>query len=309
MIIIGALVDTLQPPHLGIKQAYDYIVKQRGLQYSYVIVTDKKDTSESNITEPLTASDKEQILVKHGIPTDKIVIGKSNFDSSEIENIYDPQDTSIVYYFFSDRGDVGYANDKVIPWNEMQKNELRPMTEAVYYSILPRQIKNVKGLNLNTKLFVDELGNTNNPDDDKKTFFALAFGWYDAGFFNLLKDRFSKSYEKFSSKYASAIGKPTMEESIEELTKIMVKELVDQLQDPEMPSTISNTQSPDVQTPSQKLADKKAAIEKIKQKEKSLKLTKDQSDAQKKLDKNKIRSMQKDLDLTKQAANQNTMLA
>jgi hypothetical protein len=214
MIIIGVLVDQLQPPHLGIKQAYDQILRARGPQYSYVIATEKKDTSESNITEPLGASDKEQILIKHGVPTDKIVLGKSFFDTTELEKIFDPNDTTLIFYFFSDRGDVGYANERVIPWDETHKQDLKPMSEAVYYSILPRTIKQVKGINLTTKLFVDELGNPQNTDDNKKTFFALAFGWYDAGFFNLLKDRFSKAFEKFSSKYSSAIGKPTMEEYI-----------------------------------------------------------------------------------------------
>ena len=304
MIVIGALVDTHQPPHLGIKQAYEQIVKARGSQYSYVIITDKKNTSEANITEPLTAADKEQILIKHGVPTDKIALGKTFFDTSGLEKVYDPNDTAIVFYFFSDKGDIGYGSDKVIPWDEGQKDTARPMSEVVYYSILPRQIKQVKGLNLNTKLFVDELGNPQNSDDNKKTFFALAFGWYDAGFFNLLKDRFSKAYEKFTSRYASAIGKPTMEESIEELTKIMVKELADQISDP----TMELPAGEEDMTPTEKAAEKTSNVEKLRQKEKALKLTKKQADSQKELDKNKLRNMQKDLTQTKRDMSQTKMV-
>lgn len=307
MIVIGALVDTHQPPHLGIKQAYDIIVKARGPQYSYVIVTDKKDTSEANITEPLTAADKEQILVKHGVPTDKVVLGKTFFDTTDLEKIYDPNDTAIVFYFFSDKGDVGYANDKVIPWDEGQKASARPMSEVVYYSILPRSIKQVKGLPLTTKLFVDELGNPQNPDDNKKTFFALAFGWYDAGFFALLKERFGRAYEKFTSRYASAIGKPTMEESIEELTKIMVRELADQISDPQLPAMEKPAGEDDL-SPSEKAAEKVSNVEKLRQKEKALKLTKKQADAQKELDKNKLRNMQKDLTQTKRDMSQTKMV-
>jgi hypothetical protein len=271
------------------------------------VVTDKKDTSESNITEPLTASDKEQILIKHGIPMDKIILGKSFFDTSELEKTYDPADTAIVFYFFSDHGDVGYASERVIPWDERQKESVRPMSEVVYYSILPRTIKQVKGLNLNTKLFVDELGNPNNSDDNKKTFFALAFGWYDAGFFNLLKERFSKAYEKFSSRYASAIGKPTMEESIEELTRIMVEELADQISDPAFPG-MEKTAGEDDMSPDEKAAEKVSNVEKLRQKEKALKLTKKQADAQKELDKNKLKNMQKDLTQTKRDMSQTKMV-
>jgi hypothetical protein len=302
MIVIGILVDTLQPPHLGIKQAYDSIVRDRGSQYSYVVVTDKKNSFDSSVIEPLNAADKKQILIKHGVPSDKIINGKTPFDTDEIENVYDPADTAVIFYFFSNKSHLGFQNDRILPWHEMSvngsstfKNEIKPMSDAFYYKVLSNDIGKVRGVNLNnTKLFVEELGDPNNSDDNKKTFFALAFGWYDSGFFNLLKERFRNSYEKFVSRYSTAINKPSMEESIAELSKIMAEDLMDQVGGM-FDDDNSKSDSGDDLSPTQKLAKRKSDIENLKSKEKTLSLTKKQSEAEKKLAQNKIRQQTKDI--------------
>jgi len=297
MIVVGILVDSCQPPHLGVKQAYDFVVKTRGQQYTYVVATERKSDSNSGISDPLSASDKKQLLIRHGVPSDKVIDAKTYFDTSAIEKIYDPSDTAIVFYFFSDKGDVGYANDKVIPWDESRKESLKPLTEAVYYALLPSNLKRVRGsAPFTTKLFVDELGDPSNSDDNKKTFFALAFGWYDAGFFNLMKERFGKAFEKFSSRYSSAIGKPTMEESIAELTSIMVEDLAGQIGDI---FDDGNGEQESEPSPAQKAAEKKSDIETLRQKQRRLDLTKQQAKAEDRLNKDRIKQQTKDVSTTK----------
>lgn len=292
MIILGVLVDTLQPPHVGVKQAYDFISKARGPQYTFITVTDKKQAIQSDITEPLTHQDKEQILIKHGIPKDRLIKGNSYFDISELEKRFDPTDTAIVFYFFSDKSGFNYRinNDKILPWYEMNvsspkfQSELKPMSESVYYQIIPNNIKRVKGLNLTTKLFIEELGDPKNSDDNKKTFFALAFGWYDAGFYNLVKERFSQPYEKLVSKYSSALSQPSLEKTVQEIVNVLVEDLSSMLSDtPE-----------DKESPTERAKQKTINVTALRQKQKTLNLNKQQSNADAKLNKDKLRKMTQD---------------
>jgi len=294
MIILGVLVDSLQPPHVGVKQAYDYITKVRGPQYTYIIATERKQTVQSDITEPLKYQDKEQILIKHGIQKDKIIKGKSFFDTTDLEKRFDPTDTVIVFYFFSDKVNLGFRSDNILPWYEMSvsnpkfQSELKPMSEAVYYQVLPSNIKRAKGLNLTTKLFVEEFGDPQNSEDNKKTFFALAFGWYDAGFYNLIKERFSQPYEKLISKYSSAISQPSLEKSVQEIVKIMTEDLSSMLAD-----------DPEEKSPTEKAREKTLNVSTLRQKQKTLNLTKQQANADAKLNKEKVRKMTQDFNADK----------
>ena len=290
MIVLGVLVDSLQPPHVGVKQAYDYISKVRGAQYTFITVTDKKQTSQSDITEPLTYQDKEQILIKHGIQKDRLVKGNSFFDTSELEKRFDPTDTVIVFYFFSDKPNFNINSDKILPWYEAYvsnpkfQTELKPMTEAMYYQVVPNNIKRVRGLNLTTKLFIEEVGDPHNSDDNKKTFFALAFGWYDAALYSLVKERFSQPYEKLISKYSSALSQPSLEKSVQEIVKVLVEDLSSMLSDnPE-----------DKESPTDKARQKTANVTALRQKQKTLNLTKQQTTADSKLNKDKLRKMTQD---------------
>jgi hypothetical protein len=158
------------------------------------------------------------------------------------------------------------------------------MSEAVYYQVLPSNIKRAKGLNLTTKLFVEELGDPKNSEDNKKTFFALAFGWYDAGFYNLIKDRFSQPYEKLISKYSSAISQPSLEKSVQEIVRVMTEDL----------SSMLGDDSEDKESPTEKARQKTSNVTALRQKQKTLNLTKQQANADSKLNKDKLRKMTQD---------------
>jgi hypothetical protein len=298
MIILGILVDTLQPPHLGVKQAYDAISKARGPQYAYIAVTERKHDIHSDMMEPMSRSDKQQILVKHGILKDRLLDSKSLFDTSQLESSYDPNDTAVVFYFFSGKGTSNFSHsDKVLAWSEAYASnpqyqaQLKPMGESVYYSILNDSIRRVKGLDLSTKLFIDEIGNPQNSEDNKKTFFALAFGWYDAGHYNLVKERFHKPYEMMVSKYSKAVNQPSIEKSIDEITEAMVEDLT---------ASLSSDLPPEEKTPSQIAADKTDNIQNLRMKRKTLDLTKKQSDSDAKANKEKVRQLSNDYNKSKQ---------
>lgn len=198
MIILGVLVDQFQPPHVGHKKAYDLICKERHPEYSFIVASNKNFHG-FDPYYPLSFNDKEQVLIKHNIPKDKIVKGNGLFDTSPFMRNFDEDDVAIVYYFFKSLGESLTQSSGFQPWNDNDSNGALPISKCVYYKILPESLLDIKGVKFNTVNFITELGNPSNSDDNKKTFFALSMGWYDAGFFNLFKDRFSKAYTQYAS--------------------------------------------------------------------------------------------------------------
>lgn len=304
MIILGVLVDPFQPPYIAHKKSYDLVVQERGKEYSYIVASDKTFNG-FNPYYPLGFSDKEQILTKHGIPSEKILKGYGLFDTREFSKMYNSNDVALIYYFFGDIDGNLSKPSQMIPWQDGANTNIYPMAKAIYYKIIPDDLKKIKGVKFDTVSFIKELGNPQNTDDNKKTFFTLTFGWYDAGFFNLVKDRFAQAYKQYISRYGQVEKSETLDETVEVLAKTLAEDMMSAISmDTTGNSTTSiydkNTKDKSPTDVSRERNDKNTSLRNF---EKSFSIWKDKTRKEGELNRRKSRELDKIRNNAKRALN------
>jgi hypothetical protein len=89
----------------------------------------------------------------------------------------------------------------------------------------------IDGNPISTANIRDGLGSSKYTEEDKKRFFKWAFGWFDIGLFQLLKDKFKKAHKTSLDFSEPMVGSPTIttisRNSISEMIQEPLQELID----------------------------------------------------------------------------------
>ena len=138
--LIVMFYGRFQPPHLGHIKVYRNLASKFGTGNVYVGTSNKTDSDRS----PLSFQWKSKLLKALGVPANRIVQTKSNYNATEIQKSLGVDPTNSVFIVA-----IGAKDSKRLagsPYYDKYKKgmELEPMSEKVYYYILSKSDSELK---------------------------------------------------------------------------------------------------------------------------------------------------------------------
>ena len=233
MKLIGIYPGNFQPPTKAHFEAYKRLRQNVGPD-TFVTVTDRTPTPEA----PLNAGDKEQILVRHGIPASNIQRIQDWKKPEEIFHKFSSNHTGVIFALNQNEVDkiskrkvrsnpvkdkLGQEMDKQDPglnelaiatpekevWMEgngkpnyfqpYKGNESSMEPFQKHGYVLIIDDTKVDGHPITTQLIRQYFGSSLYTDEKKKMFFRLIFGWFDIGLYTLISSKFKQGYQVSST--------------------------------------------------------------------------------------------------------------
>ena len=81
------------PFHKGHLASYLYLAKRYGADNVYIATSGKQ----APVTSPFSFGDKQNMMVKLGVPSDHIVQVKNPYQATEITDNFDPATTAVIF--------------------------------------------------------------------------------------------------------------------------------------------------------------------------------------------------------------------
>ena len=81
------------PFHRGHKSSYDHLAQKFGRDNVYVVTTDKQ----APITSPFSFADKQNMMIKLGVPSDHIVKVRNPYQAQELTQNFYPENTAVIF--------------------------------------------------------------------------------------------------------------------------------------------------------------------------------------------------------------------
>ena len=168
-------------------ETYKKIAEEYGPENTYVATSDKVEGDKS----PFNFNEKLEIMVRHGIPEDKIVQVKNPYNVLEILEQYDPGDVEVTYF-------VGEKDMRESP--RFQKTE--GVSKEGYdwrIDVAPHVDREIEGFGeMSGTSLRDALKNA-----DEETFEEI-MGWYDPAIYNMILSTLNE-LEEISAAGAGAV--------------------------------------------------------------------------------------------------------
>lgn len=191
MNILVIYSDEFQPPtktHVGI---YNHLVNKFPGSDVYIATTSETKYPE----KPFSFSDKQQIWVRHGVESDKIVQVKDPHTAKEVISKFGESNTAVIF-----ASTTSFQGKNLKPYPGSNQG-LESVDKGGYFYQVPKDllktsivVKDSEGRNrstiLNSNLIKNVLTSQSVSDEGKKTFFLNAFGWYDIALYNLVKNKY-----------------------------------------------------------------------------------------------------------------------
>ena len=169
-------------------EVFNTIMSTYSANDSYIVTSDKTDSTLKNGVpiSPLNFNDKKEIMVKHGIPRDKIIQVKNPYYATEILFDYGPSEVEAVYF-------VGEKDMKENP--RFKKTE--GITREGYkwrIEVAPHVKKDIEGEEMSGTTTRKALQNGNEET------FAYIMGWFDQDIYNNIKTKLSAEPSQYKKK-------------------------------------------------------------------------------------------------------------
>ena len=274
--IIGIYPGQFQPPHRGHLAAYKRL-QQYSRENTFVITTDYDPT----INAPLHFGDKEQILTRLGIPSNRIKKVTKLIDPEthkfiqpeEILRDFDEKTTTVIYALQSP------VTKNLLRYSDYYKNvtgvggKYEPYKKHSY--IFTIDDSKIDGKIVTSDKIREALGSHKWTREQKEEFFKYFFGWFDLGLFELLKNKYTNAQQSDVQVIPPEGGQEVFPGSPENIREILSKEIVNILNElmglpPSIatdPSYGANNSIATNDTPlNQQTADKEKKIDLVKQK-------------------------------------------
>ena len=189
---IAIFVGRFQPFHKGHYSVYLKLVKQFGVDRTFIGTSNKVELPES----PFTFEEKKMIMIAmFDIPPEMIVLTKSPYAPKEILDKFDPTTPVVVAVGEKDKDRLqGKYFDKL-----PEKGRLRGYEDKGYYVTAPDYKLKLNGKTLNGSLTRRVLGNGKISKKLKRRIFGTLYGKINNGIFDLIAKR-SKSSERSRQK-------------------------------------------------------------------------------------------------------------
>lgn len=234
MKTIGIYPGQFQPPHRGHLAAYKKLRQIAGPD-TFVVTTDY----DPSIEAPLHYGDKEQILVRHGIPDSHIRQVRNLLNPKEVLDNFDPETTAVILAVNKPTADKLINKSSYYKGIGFAGGNLQPYKQQMYVLIVDDNLK-TKDKTGNVKVYTSKnireaLGSHRFTHEQKRWWFQLFFNWFDLGLFELLKNKYTNAQQSDAT-----IAPPVNVK--EELTKEVSKILSELLGLPSDSSTDSSDQ-------------------------------------------------------------------
>jgi hypothetical protein len=140
------------PFHRGHKSSYDHLAQKFGRDNVYVVTTDKQ----APITSPFSFADKQNMMIKLGVPSDHIVKVRNPYQAQELTQNFDPENTAVIFalsekdvdrFNFAPKRDGSPSYMQPIPDNP---KKIKPMNQHGYVVLTPTVKFRVAGADANS---------------------------------------------------------------------------------------------------------------------------------------------------------------
>jgi hypothetical protein len=261
MKTIGIYYGNFQPPHRGHIKVYKKLKQITGPE-TFIATTSKTPTPDA----PLHFGEKENILVKQGVPASHIEKVANWKSPKEILQNFSPQHTSVVFAVnekdfesLNTRKDLKSAEEKWLdntgnlsyfqPYKG-NEHDMKPFDIHGYVTIMEDNI--IDGKPISTANIRSLLGSPKYTEDQKKRVFQWAFGINpedDRGLFKELCNKFSMAHTSVSGEIPTSMPSlaslvkstsgqpqepitPTGQDKLQQTIKEIVKEMLEEFMPP-----------------------------------------------------------------------------
>jgi hypothetical protein len=147
------------PFHKGHLASYLYLVKQFGADNVYIATSGKQ----APVTSPFSFGDKQNMMVKLGVPSGHIVQVKNPYQATEITDNFDPATTAVIFalsekdaqrFSFGPKKDGSPSYMQPMP---KSGKGLKPLDKHGYVMITPTVNFRVRGVDANSASQIREL--------------------------------------------------------------------------------------------------------------------------------------------------------
>tara|TARA_R110002124_G_scaffold116400_9_gene272853 strand:+ start:28 stop:2427 length:2400 start_codon:yes stop_codon:yes gene_type:complete len=197
-------------------EVFKALQKQHGAENVYIVTSGRVSVPKS----PLDFEEKEEIIMKHGIPESQILYSRSPYRISELEDMFNPESDVIVYAVgkkdmeesprFSNLDGVKKDGQPTyLRSYEKNKGSFEPFENHAYVAVSPHvSIKLPNGEEMSGSTLRDAMRNLT-PESFKE-----AMGWFDKDIYEMLKNKFNETVTSLSEAILSIV-----EEVLEERSK------------------------------------------------------------------------------------------
>lgn len=158
MATIVVYPGRFHPFHRGHFGVYKQLAQQWGADNVYVATSEKQ----APITSPFTFGDKQDMMIKLGVPGSRIVKVKNPYQAAEVTKDYNPESDRLIFALGAkDAERISFAPKKDGSASYMQpmpKNpkEMKPFGEHAYVTVVPTVTFRVAGADANSATQIRE---------------------------------------------------------------------------------------------------------------------------------------------------------
>ena len=200
MTLVGVYSGRFQPFGRHHFAAYKQLQAVTGAN-TYIATSDVTDTEKS----PFNFAEKRAIIMKYGIPGNRVVKTRSPYNPEEVLSKYDPKTTALVVIFGAkDAGRLEGTGKYYKPF-ESARN-LEGYKDRGYYIVAQHESVKIGGKELSGTQIRKFLGSHKIDNEKKKKLFKGIFGWYDPHLFNVITKKVGSITPKNESVLSSKGG-------------------------------------------------------------------------------------------------------
>ena len=184
-------------------EVFKKLQSDHGSDSVYIATSDAKTSKKS----PLNFEEKKKIMIKHGVPEDKILKVSKMYRTEELEDYFSP-DNDIITFIVGKKDEQRLSSDHYSSY-EKNKDNLETFDNKVYLKIVPHvSIKLPNGKEMSGTTLRDAMRNLS-PESFKE-----AMGWFDKDMYEMLRGKINESFTSLSEAILSIV-----EEVLEERSK------------------------------------------------------------------------------------------
>lgn len=175
-------------------EVFKKLQADHGSDSVYIATSDAKTSKKS----PLNFEEKKKIMIKHGVPEDKILKVSRMYRAEELEDYFSP-DNDIITFIVGKKDEQRLSSDHYSSY-EKNKDNLETFDNKVYLKIAPHvSIKLPNGEEMSGTTLRDAMINLS-PESFKE-----AMGWFDKDIYEMLRGKINESFTSLSETILSIV--------------------------------------------------------------------------------------------------------